>query len=404
MLVPPMSHVGSTLVTYCVVHIVRTVCCFPLQLLIGTLQGSRQTGYCELADGSASLPVVCCLPSKRALERGPSKTHPEAASKTCPGGAGETCPGGAGETCPGGAGETRPEGAGKIQLGGLLMHFGSTLLLDKYSIFVEKTTEAGKSTIGIYLSAKECKPAVPGRQERPTGGKPSTRESPLMTPVTSHGAASVPQGGASTLSKNGHSLLFYFVVLNKNALRVTQAREGLPTACLFTVQTLLHTDAEVLTKSVRNYSSHADSSGPHACTEWGRHSDSSKPRASVDCGSEDQAASRPALAQSQPELPLRVVLDFPATSLHWYPYIHSGCLYSLTVPTAIANSGAKGLLSFESLRSEPCIVVEEGMEIRLLDASRCCSCRTPVEDVSELVSKLYLPRFTTSSGSPVEAK
>ena len=300
------------------------------------------------------------------------------------------------------------------------MHFGSTLLLDKYSIFVEKTTEAGKSAIGIYLSAKECKPAVPGRQERPTGGKLSTRESPLMTPVTSHGAATMPQGGAatmpqggaatmpqggaSTLSKNGHSLLFYFVVLNKNALRVTQAREGLPTACLFTVQTLLHTDAEVLTKSVQKYSPDADSSGPHACTDWGRHSDSSKPRASVDCGSEDQAASRPALAQSQPELSLRVVLDFPAASLHWYPYIHSGCLYSLTVPTAIANSGAKGLLSFESLRSEPCIVVEEGMKIQLLDVSRCCSCRTPVEDVSELVSKLYLPRFTTSSGSPVEAK
>ena len=296
--------------------------------------------------------------------------------------------------------ETQPAGAGKTQFGGLLMHFGRNLLIDKYSIFVERTTEAGKSAITTYLYSKDCRFSLPGKQERCAGESPSSSTSPLLAPMSSHGAASTP-----TVSKNGDSRLFYFVVLNKNALRATLAKGGLPAACLFTVQTLLHTDAEVLTRSQQNYRSHVDSSRPHTCMDQGRDTDNSIPHASMDCGSEGHATSMPVVAQSQPEFPLQVVLDFPAASLHWYSYIHSGCLYSLAVPTtSSSSSGAKCLPSLESLRSEPYVVVEEGVEIQLLDAIQCSSCCTPVEDVSELVSKLYLPRFTTTSGIPMETK
>ena len=359
-----------------------------LQFLIGCFQGNGHTGYIELADSSASLPVVCCVPSKRA-----SKTQPR----------------GIGETQPGGTGETQSGGIGKAQPGGLLMQFGSKVLIDQFSVFVEKMTEAGNSGITAYLHAKDCRFAVPGKQEKQESLSSSV--SPLMMSPSSRGAASMQQSGGSAVSKNRDSYIFYFVVLNKNALRANPAKGGLPTSCLFTVQTLLHTNPEVLINALPPQKPHVDDSQLQKHMDWGPHGSrphthmdqgphSSRPHTHVDHGSKE-----PVAAQSRPALPLRVVLDFPPTSLHWYSYICSGCLYSLSAPATTSGSGgAGGLPSLELLRSEPCVVVEEGVEIQLVEAALCSNCCTPVEDISELVSRLYLPRFSTTSGTPTAAR
>ena len=277
-----------------------------LQLLTGSLRGSNKTGYMELADSTASIPVVCCMPSTSV------------------------------------GGSDYP-----------VMHYGSKVLIDEFVVFVERTTESSNTETSVYLYAKQCRFVINGESEVKSSdigdgsrsivskAKPLTESSP---PEHSLPGPSLPQPSSGPL---------YLNVLNKNGLVThVMSRVSKTPSHLFTVQAVVHTDTDALLHQHK-----------------GQTANVSKP-------------------------PVKIALEFPSNATKWYSYICNGHLYSLS------TSSKKRLPSLAQLKKEPCIVIEEEMELKLLELlpQPFDGC-PPILAVSNIMDNLFLPKFDTISGT-----
>lgn len=222
----------------------------------------------------------------------------------------------------------------------LIMHYNSLVLIDQFTVFVEKTTQAQASQLCIYIYAKQCSSSLHSTTYR-------SQKQRLGECSGSTDGNAVP--------KVDDSECLYFRVLNKNAMVMPSLKQEGPSTCSFSAQALVYKDLAYLFDSSSSVSAH------------------------------DQQLSKQRLRT--------IVLEFPSKAVQWYPYICNGYLYSLSP----AN---KRLPSMSELMDEPCITVEEGMDIKLMDVPlQAVHLSPPVLDVTDLMSKMYLPVFSTVSGA-----
>lgn len=262
-----------------------------LQILVGYLQGNKQTGGVELSDSTESVPVVCSVPLHN---EGKQQGHP-------------------------------------------VMHWGCKVLINQATVYVEKTAE-GQSTPqnAIYIYVNEITFAL----ETPRKASSESQGSSVHNPKIDES-----EGAKSTDC-------LYFVAISKNALVVEPSTSSLS----FTMQAQVHTNLNILNQS--------------ECSE--------------------------SLQQKQEQhksitSPARIALEFSSGTVQWYSYLSVGYLYSL-------STASKRLPSLKSLQNEPCITVEDSMEINFIQSvTKSIHCCQPVLDVADVISKLFLPRLSTVS-------
>ena len=266
--------------------------CHLLQILVGYLQGNKQTGGMELSDSTGSVPVVCSIDNK-----------------------------------------------GKQQ-GRPVVHLGCKVLINQPTVYVEKTAEGQSAPhIAIYVYVNEITFLL---------------ETPRKPSSENQGSSVLSSGNDENWEAESTGCL-YFVAISKNALVV----EPSTTSLSFTMQAQVHTNLNILKSS-------------------------------------SQSESSETLQQKQEQYksitsPPRIALVFPSSAVQWYSYISVGCLYSL-------SAASKRLPSLKSLQNEPCITVEESMEINFVQSvAGSIHCCQPVLDVADVISKLFLPQFNTVS-------
>ena len=264
--------------------------CHLLQILVGYLQGNKQTGGMELSDSTGSMPIVCSIP---------------------------------------------PDNKGKQQ-GRPIVHLGCKVLINQATVYVEKTAEGQSAPhIAIYVYVNEITFALE------TPRKPSSENQ----------GSSVHSTESDEIENTGR---LYFVAISKNALVVEPSTSSLS----FTMQAQVHTNLNILKSSSQSESSE-----------------------SFQQKREHKSITSPA----------RIALEFPSGAVQWYSYISVGCLYSLF-------AASKRLPSLKSLQNEPCITVEDSMEINFIQSvAGSIHCCQPVLDVADVISKLFLPQFSTVS-------
>ena len=268
--------------------------CHLLQILVGYLQGNKQTGGMELSDSTGSVPVVCSITL---------------------------------------------DNKGKQQ-GRPVVHLGCKVLINQATVYIEKTAEGQSAPhIAIYVYVNEITFVLE------TPRKPSSENQ--------GSSVHSPESDENWEAENTGRL--YFVAISKNALVV----EPSTTYLSFTMQAQVHTNLNILKNSSQSESS----------------------------GSLQQKQEQHKSVTS----PTRIALVFPSGAVQWYSHISVGCLYSL-------SAASKRLPSLKSLQNEPCITVEESMEINFVQSvAGSIHCCQPVLDVADVISKLFLPRFTTVS-------
>ena len=264
------------------------LCCYVLQILVGYLQGNKQTGGVELSDSTGSVPVVCSVPLHNDRKQ---QGHP-------------------------------------------VMHWGCKVLINQATVYVEKTAE-GQSTpwIAIYIYVNEITFALEIPRKASSESQGSSVHNPRID--ESEGAGSTD--------------CLYFVAISKNALVVEPSTSSLS----FTMQAQVHTNLNILNQS--------------------------------ESLQEKQEQDKSITSSS------RIALEFPSGTVQWYSYLSVGCLYCL-------STASKRLPSLKSLQNEPCITVEDSMEIHFIQSvAGSIHCCQPVLDVADVISKLFLPRLSTVS-------
>lgn len=224
-----------------------------------------------------------------------------------------------------------------------IVHFGCKVLINQPAVFIEKTTE-GQSPpdVTAYINVNEIAFVLE------TQGKPPTSFQQIAK-ISSKSSSSKRSGEIESTD------CLYFFAVNKNAL-VVQPSSGSTTASLsFTMQAEVHTSANILQCSLLQGSLPQNQEADKHVTP-----------------------------------PLRIVLEFPSGAVQWYSYVSIGCLYSL-------STASGGLPSLISLRKEPCVTINDSMEIKFLYPVEGVSCYQPVLDIVDVISKFYLPRFSTAS-------
>ena len=265
-----------------------------LQILVGYLQGNKQTGGMELSDSTGSVPVVCSITL---------------------------------------------DSKGKQQ-GRPVVHLGCKVLINQATVYVEKTAEGQSAPhIAIYVYVNEITFVL---------------ETPRKA-LSENQGSSVHSSGSDESWEAENAGCLYFVATSKNALVVEPSTSSLS----FTMQAQVHTNLNILKSSSQSESS-----------------ESLQPK-------QEQHKSVTS--------PARIALVFPSGTVQWYSYISVGCLYSL-------SAASKRLPSLKSLQNEPCITVEDSMEINFVQSvAGSIHCCQPVLDVADVISKLFLPRFSTVS-------
>ena len=265
--------------------------CHLLQILVGYLQGNKQTGGMELSDSTGSVPVVYSITlDNKGKQQG----------------------------CP-------------------VVHLGCKVLINQATVYVEKTAEGQSAPhIAIYVYVNEITLVLETPRKASSENQGSSVHSPESDEAENTGR-------------------LYFVAISKNALVVEPSTSSLS----FTMQAQVHTNLNILKSS-------------------------------------SQSESSESLQQKQEQhksitSPARIALVFPSGTVQWYSYISVGCLYSL-------SAASKRLPSLKSLQNEPCITVEDSMEINFVQSvAGSIHCCQPVLDVADVISKLFLPRFSTVS-------
>ena len=218
-----------------------------------------------------------------------------------------------------------------------IVHLGCKVLINQATVYIEKTAEGQSAPhIAIYVYVNEITFVLE------TPRKPSSENQ----------GSSVHSDESWGAENTGR---LYFVAISKNALVVEPSTSSLS----FTMQAQVHTNPNILKSSPQSESSES-------------------------------------LQQKQEQhktitSPTRIALEFPSGTVQWYSYISVGCLYSL-------SAASKRLPSLKSLQNEPCITVEDSMEINFVQSvAASIHCCQPVLDVADVISKLFLPRFSTVS-------
>lgn len=88
---------------------------------------------------------------------------------------------------------------------------------------------------------------------------------------------------------------------------------------------------------------------------------------------------------------MSIALNFPSDVFHLYSYINNGCVYEL----ASATQCSAELPSLCGLVKEPCINVTKGMRFEFINAPASGDSSTNVLDVTDVVSMMFLPPFST---------
>ena len=246
------------------------------------------------------------------------------------------------------------QSANNLLLGG----FECKVVVTNSSVFVERSIEGHiqpqATKILPYLFIKECKIV-------PTVNKAYRDNATSKHP------------DACRTEKDEQCL--YFMILNKNV--VVQAPSfanptSLLQTCSFAAQALVHTNADLLTRSP------CESDVSHKTKNY----------------------QRDALSQ-----PLQVAINF---ALNFYSFINNGCLYSLSLRSQPASSAAQAtessskLPTLKSLNDEPCIDVTSDFKVEFLSFPFPAE-KTPL-DVTDLISKVFLPKFSTTTSLTKESR
>ncbi len=202
-----------------------------------------------------------------------------------------------------------------------MMHFGDTVVIDRFTVGIEKLAEARIPSFSIYLHVHS------------------------FTFTASNDRSTETSASASVSS-------LYLLMLHKNSLIGHHSYPGSSTILQFTARALVHTDMALLQNSVAE--------------------------------SDKKGAGLP----KSDDPPVSIALDFSGSSVKWFSYVCNGYLYSLS------RQGSR-LQSLSELRASPCITVGEDMELQLVQSRHSGSAGdpSPVRDVSDLISQLFLPRL-----------
>ena len=151
---------------------------------------------------------------------------------------------------------------------GLLTHLGEMVLVDQFTVCVEKITEGQNSEVFVYLYARQCTFAISSKEKSSNNHAEQATTGPLC---------------------------LYVAVLNKNSL-VAQPSSAVDSPnLLFTVQALVHSEIEAFKGN------------------------------STELEEESGASNTKSIQPS-----VRIALEFSTQGVKWYSYVSNGSLYSLT--------------------------------------------------------------------------
>ena len=302
---------------------------------MGTLTSSTATGYLQLSDSTASIPLLLCLP-------------PSPSASTFP-------------------------------------RLGSTLLLQTFTLLAERTVQAGDPpSLSLCLTSEDVSSypaAASGAVKKESAKQAAPLPKTAVTRCKNDGSLSTAELNfpvrakpvADRKSFTAHTPRSLYVrVVNKNAPTITKPSSSSSSCrhqCGFAAHCLLHSDLSTL-----------------------RHSSTLLPpttRHTAGKKSEQEEGEGEGEGWSEP--PLKAVLDFPPSAFRWHSYIRNGCVYSLSCKLSPLLS------SLEALRKVPCIQVTDDVSFELIGSlspeRRDITC---VADVAEILSKFHLPKLSTA--------